>query len=88
MTGGQPGPLKISLASDILISVIEARNICSETDLGSEADFFLRLRLGRDQEAKTSVSRDSFQPKWLFDTKLRVPEQGDSSSICVELVQV
>ena len=88
MTSGPPAPLKLSSASDILISVIEARNITSESDLGSEADFLLRLRLGRDQEAKTSVSRDSFQPKWLFDTKLRVPEQGDASSICVELVQV
>ena len=88
MTSGTPGSLKVSSASEILISVIEARNITSESDLGSEADFLLRIRLGHDQEAKTSICRDSFQPKWLFDTKLTVPEQGEASSICVELVQV
>ena len=75
-------------AAELLVSVIEARGIASESDLGSDPDFLLRLRLGQEQEAKTAVARGSFQPRWLFDTKLRVPEQSNASSLTVELVQV
>ncbi len=88
MAGTMPEPIQVKPASEILVSVIEARDISSESDLGSDPDFQLRLRLGQGEHTRTPVASGSFQPKWLFDTKLVVPQQGEASFLSVELVQV
>mmetsp|Transcript_20181 Transcript_20181/g.43973 ORF Transcript_20181/g.43973 Transcript_20181/m.43973 type:complete len:315 (+) Transcript_20181:300-1244(+) len=73
------------VAGKLCVSVIEARNVTA-ADTTSDLSFYVKLRLGHS-EAKTDVSYNDAEPKFLKDVRMSVPVP-ETDVLRIELLQV